>query len=472
MVAVTPDDYIQSTLSLLRSKLKLMDTSELRFELTRIKSTMEKTKLKNNQKCPFSGQKKDDLVEKILWIAENIYNFHDDYEDNEDCKNDKNQSDNENSDSIIELSDIESDIESDNNNFNENIKDYQKEVYEEVDISLENRLIRLALKRSFGLSKFRPGQEWAINRVLSRKRSLLILPTGSGKTLTFMLPSLLCCPRDGLTIVVSPLVALMRDQLAKLPFNLPAACLSGDITAIETSKISTSIINGQLRILFVSPERLCSPSFQNLIKKTKYEKRLSSNTLCDDLSTKFTAPGIGLLCIDEVHCISQWSFNFRSSFLKICHEIDKIQPKSILALTATAPLNVQNDIINFLQIPSDGIFVSSPNRSNLLLYSQKVQNEDEKREIIVSTIQDKGYNIKNTIKKKYPSTIIYVWKRDEVESLSNYLNSQGISTKGYHAGLSSTQRVHIEHLFMKGVIDVIGITFLFFKFNIFFLILS
>jgi ATP-dependent DNA helicase Q4 len=316
---------------------------------------------------------------------------------------------------------------------------------------ISDDLVLLSLRRSFGLQELRSGQEWAINRVLSNQRSLLVLPTGAGKSLTFLLPSLLCCPRDGITIVISPLVALMRDQMRKLPFNLPAACLSGEVTATEASRICSDMARGFLRIVFISPERFCSPSFLRLMRALKRSARAPSPGLVDDLSSQLTGPGIGLICIDEAHCLSQWSFNFRPSFLRIRRELERIQPRSVLALTATAPLHVQREIEQSLGIPRDGVFIHPPNRPNLELVAQYVDGEDQKRQIILETLRTE-----NSVKRHQCPTIVYVWRRDEADSLSEYLHHQGVSAKGYHAGMSSSQRARIQHLFYKGLLDVVG----------------
>jgi ATP-dependent DNA helicase Q4 len=312
-------------------------------------------------------------------------------------------------------------------------------------------LVLQALRRSFALSSLKCGQEWAINRVLSNQRSLLILPTGAGKSLTFLLPSLLCCPRDGVTIVISPLVALMRDQMRKLPFNLPAACLSGEVTATEAAKICADLVAGYLRIIFISPERLCSPSFLRLIRSLRRSTRAPCQKLSDDLSAELTGPGVGLLCIDEAHCLSQWSFNFRPSFLRIKREIQRIQPKSVLALTATAPSHVQRDIQLSLGIPDDGVFFIPPHRPNLELASEFINGEDEKREMILQALKKNSES-----KKRQCPTIIYVWRRDEADTLSQFLQVEGIAAKGYHAGMSSSQRMRIQHLFYRGNLDVVG----------------
>lgn len=312
-------------------------------------------------------------------------------------------------------------------------------------------LVLQALQRSFALTSLKTGQKWAIDRVLSNQKSLLILPTGAGKSLTFLLPSLISCPRDGVTIVISPLVALMRDQMRKLPFNLPAACLSGEVTATEAAKICADLVAGFLRIIFISPERLCSPSFLRLIKSLRKSTRSPCQTLSNDLSTELTGPGVGLLCVDEAHCVSQWSFNFRPSFLRIKKEIQRIQPKSVLALTATAPIHVQKDIQRSLGIPDDGIFFIPPHRPNLELESQFIQGEEEKRQMILEALKKNS----ESTKRQCP-TIVYVWRRDEADTLSQYLQLEGIAAKGYHAGMSSSQRMRIQHLFYRGNLDVVG----------------
>lgn len=432
--------YAQSLLSRYRMRLGDLDHFELKNEVNRLNHFLAELNL--GIQISSSGTKAS-LIESLLkGIREIFFDTNDDQSvhisriscDSKEPFSAPLISD-ESGDSVISLSDDEFEFEKS-----------REHPAEDIILSV--------LRRTFRHSQLKDGQNWVINRVLSHQKSLLVLPTGAGKSLAFLLPSLLICPRDGITIVISPLIALMRDQMRKLPFNLPAACLSGEVTAAEAAAICTDLKNGYLRILFISPERLCSPSFRRLINLLHRVDRPRTSQITDDLSTEFTGPGVGLLCIDEAHCLSQWSFNFRPSFLRIRREIERIQPKSILALTATAPVHVQQDIQNELGIVSDGIWIQSPARPNLQMMSEYVSNEDEKRKVIIEFLQQSA-----VVKSKKLPTIIYVWRRNEAESLSEFLQQQGLSSRPYHAGMPSAQRIKIQYLFNRGVIDVVGMIF-------------
>jgi len=187
--------------------------------------------------------------------------------------------------------------------------------------------VTLALAESFGFAAYRQGQRWAIDRCLAGKSSLLVMPTGAGKSLCYMLPAVLL---PGLTIVVSPLIALMQDQMKKLPVHLPGAVMGGKISTYDMTKVSSGVLEGVVKVLFVSPERLCSQPFRSLMRA---------------LHASLGEAAVSLLCVDEAHCLSQWSYNFRPAFLRIRRELQHIRPASVLALTATAPPKMQREIM-------------------------------------------------------------------------------------------------------------------------------
>lgn len=318
--------------------------------------------------------------------------------------------------------------------------------------------IAFQLYLTFGLKNLRTEQLWAVKRVIAGDNSLLVLPTGAGKSMCFLLPTLLAARRHGLTIVVSPLVALMRDQMRKMPLELPAACLSGGLSAGETAEIATAVLQGHIHLLYVSPERLCSQSFRSLIHKVHAKHEVEKS---------ITGGGIGLLCVDEAHCLSQWSFNFRPSFLRIKRELARINPRSVLALTATATPAVRDDIAEHLGIPrQEGILACPPTRSNLDIFAYHVNDETDRRERVLVAILQRGDKLtssrdttkSSTRKKPTVPTVVYVSQRFEAESLSEFLQSKGVPSRAYHAGLDSSDRTKIELAFYKGSVDVIVAT--------------
>jgi ATP-dependent DNA helicase Q4 len=302
------------------------------------------------------------------------------------------------------------------------------------------------LRETFGYRDFRPGQEWAIRRALDGQSSLLVLPTGSGKTLTFLLPSVLAAQNHGITIVVSPLIALMKDQMRKLPAQLPAACMSGSASSAEVAEVTNACLKGFIRLLFVSPERLCTAAFHRFVQAIQQSQRPPGGGL--------TAPGVGLLCFDEAHCLSQWSFNFRPSYLRMRSEIHRIRPRAVLALTATAPLNVRRDILLHLDIPAQGVKVLPPHRPNLHLCRYKARDSLEKRNLVLERLV--GKDSSELKKKRVGPAIVYVGRRDEAESLSDFLAGNGVASRPYHAGMSADQRDKVQLQFSKGTTQVIG----------------
>lgn len=228
-------------------------------------------------------------------------------------------------------SDIDSDIASDTgliineNEYDETkvfIQEYKSSTLPLFEASNESRFdkscysklpIDVVLQVIFGHKTFRPGQKWAVNRCLQHKSSLLVLPTGSGKTLCFTLPTILMTSGQskGIAIVVSPLIALMEDQALKLPPDIRAKVLKGNLSLQEVSRLLQDVIHGRVNLLFISPERLCSRSFRNFIEKLRHFRNDKNET----------GIIVSLLCVDEAHCLSRWSFNFRPAFMSIRKEI-------------------------------------------------------------------------------------------------------------------------------------------------------
>jgi ATP-dependent DNA helicase Q4 len=320
------------------------------------------------------------------------------------------------------------------------------------------------LRKTFGHESFRTGQEWAIRRCLREKKSVLVAPTGFGKSLCYALP---CALMKGLCIVVSPLISLIQDQLRSLPPSIPAATLSGSVSASKTAAIIDDMMRKRLKILFVSPERLTSPAF----------RRLFNPKWNPETNTRERAfPEISLLCLDEAHCISQWAHNFRPCFLRFKGLLRLMRPKSILAITATAGPRVIADIRQTLGI------MSPPSISSDIEESSKVVDEDDNVMIIRSGRDNIDVKCKflssheerlaqlAEILIAVPSTgattnpgsyagrlckgsvIVYCWRQKDTEAIAEYLLASGV--KGgvvvYHGGMDSSARAKSQNKFMRG----------------------
>ncbi len=227
------------------------------------------------------------------------------------------------------------------------------------------------LKEVFGHSSFRVGQEWAIHRVLNGQSTLLVLATGSGKSLAYQLPALLL---PGITVVVSPLISLMEDQLSHLPPQLPGACMSGCHSSFhDMARTLKELRDGRIKVLFLSPERLCSPSFQRLI------------------ALKGVFPEVSLLCVDEAHCVSQWSHNFRPAYMRIASALEGLRPRSVLGLTATASPSVISNICSILRISSgESVKIGSWIRPNLAMNVSHCSGAEDKRGTLYSILAEGG----------------------------------------------------------------------------------
>lgn len=311
------------------------------------------------------------------------------------------------------------------------------------------------LRTQFGFSSFRSGQQWAVERSLAGLSSLLVMPTGAGKSLCYMLPSAML---PGLTIVVSPLLSLMQDQLKKLPVELPGLCLSSAVGSSQqqVAEIAAAVTKGLIKVLYVSPEKLCSFSFQNLIRSFKQQRSYVTSLNHNDSSCG-DGNQISLLCVDEAHCLSQWSYNFRPSFLRISREISRLQPRAVLALTATATPQVQRDVMAHLRIPTtEGLLALQHSRENLnysAVSCGQVGCDDEDgqmRKVLLAMLKVTGGCGVGGQKRRREAaqpTIVYVWRRDQAEGLSDYLKASGVPSLCYHAGMDSLQRERAQKQF-------------------------
>jgi len=280
------------------------------------------------------------------------------------------------------------------------------------------------LKKHFGYDAFRPLQEEIIHRVLNKEDCLVLMPTGGGKSLCFQLPALL---QDGLTVVISPLISLMKDQVDALTQNgVSAAFINSSLAQTEITGIITKIESGSIKILYIAPERLSVPNFQELLH---------------------TLP-IGLFAIDEAHCISEWGHDFRPDYRNLNKLRTDFPNIPIIALTATATQQVRADIVKQLNLPHPHIFTSSFNRENL---SYEVLPKKDSFNTILSLIE------------LHPkeSVIIYCFSRKDTESIAGKLKSHGHNAGTYHAGLTADKRRENQDRFIRDDIHIMVATIAF-----------
>lgn len=284
-------------------------------------------------------------------------------------------------------------------------------------------LLHQTLQTHFHHTSFRPGQQWAITRCLNHQHSLLVAPTGNGKSLCYALSALLLSSQSqsehkGITIVVSPLLALIQDQMANLPPSISTASLSGPLSQTDVYSTLEDIIHDRLRILFVSPERLTSSSFARFIPRIRHLVRL--------------------ICIDEVHCMSQWGHHFRPSYLRLAGVIKKLQPQSLLAMTATASQEVIQDVCRMLTIPkrAGGVMVLDSNRTNIQCHAVVCSSDEDRRSRFMKLIQKGGL-------LESGSLIVYVWRKRDAEVWMEFINGTPGVRGGavcYHGGMDACQR--------------------------------
>lgn len=281
------------------------------------------------------------------------------------------------------------------------------------------------LQKYFGYTSFRPLQKEIISDIVSGKDTFALMPTGAGKSICYQVPALVL---NGLTVVVSPLISLMKDQVDSLTQNgIAAAYLNSSLSKKEQSNIYQQIESGQLKMLYIAPERLMQESFLDFLR---------SNV------------EISLFAIDEAHCISDWGHDFRPEY-KMLKELRSLFPKvPMIALTATATQRVQADIVKNLALNIEQPFVSSFNRHNL--YYAVYPKNKVSAQIIEYIKQHKG-----------TSGVIYCQSREKVEKVAELLLREGIKAKPYHAGLDDKTRQRHQEAFLKDDIDVIVATIAF-----------
>ena len=260
------------------------------------------------------------------------------------------------------------------------------------------------LKEYFGHSSFRSGQEQIVDQLLSGRDAMGIMPTGAGKSVCYQIPALML---EGITIVVSPLISLMNDQVTSLiQSGIKAAYLNSSLTAGQYFKALNNIEAGKYKIIYVAPERLMTDRFQNICRNIK----------------------ISMVAVDEAHCVSQWGQDFRPSYLKILDFIDSLPARPIVsAFTATATETVREDILKILKLRDPFVITTGFDRPNLFF---SVINPSSKAETLLSLLRE----------RKDRSGIVYCATRKSVEEVCQTLCNEGFLATRYHAGLSENER--------------------------------
>lgn len=293
-----------------------------------------------------------------------------------------------------------------------------------VSLALELFMITplTILKKYFGFSGFRLNQEEIIQSVIDHNDVLALMPTGGGKSVCFQIPALML---PGITVVISPLIALMKDQVDSLRLNgINAAYLNSTQSPGEQEQIIEELHNGNIRLLYLAPERILS------------------------ITSLLTQLKISLFAIDEAHCISHWGHDFRPDYLNLSKLKEKFPGVPFIALTATADALTRNDIVSKLKLSNPKIFISSFNRSNIRYTVEKKRNHFER---IIEFLQE----------HREDSGIIYCLSRKNTEELADQLAEQGFTAVAYHAGLDPVTRTKRQEQFKRDEIKIIVATIAF-----------
>ncbi|MBR2014681.1 MAG: RecQ family ATP-dependent DNA helicase [Alistipes sp.] len=280
--------------------------------------------------------------------------------------------------------------------------------------------IHLILKKYWGYSAFRPGQQSVIESILQGRDTLALMPTGGGKSLTYQIPAL---AKEGLCVVVTPLISLMKDQCDKLRSRgISAVAVHSGLSYSQIDILLDNCVYGDVKFLFVAPERLATEVFRLRVQRMK----------------------VALLTVDEAHCISQWGYDFRPSYLRIA-EVRRYMPDvPVLALTASATPRVVEDIMDKLQFSTPNIIRNSFARPNLSYAVRHVEDKEEQLLRIINNVEGSG--------------IIYLRSREGCEKLTENLINQGISVSYYHAGLPHAEREIRQEEWIEGNVRIMVAT--------------
>lgn len=278
------------------------------------------------------------------------------------------------------------------------------------------------LKEYFGYQQFRDGQKEIIDKVIDHRPTLGVMPTGGGKSICYQVPGLYL---DGLTIVISPLISLMKDQVDSLrSMGIKAEFLNSTLTAKEKKRVENELVSGQLKFLYIAPERFNQPQFIQMLNKCNVQ----------------------LIAFDEAHCISKWGHDFRPSYQDVIHKVFALpQDFTIVALTATATIEVQKDIMERLNIGKNDEIKTSTKRRNLVFQ-------------VNPTYQRQKFVMEYVKQHKKAAGIIYCSTRKQVEELHEALQSNDINSTIYHAGLTNKEREAAQNDFVYDRVRIVVAT--------------
>lgn len=285
---------------------------------------------------------------------------------------------------------------------------------------------RSILKGSFGYDQFRPQQEAVISSVLAKQDTLVLMPTGGGKSICFQIPAMM---QEGLTVVISPLISLMKDQVQALKANnIAAAFYNSSLSSAEETQVIQAARSGALKLLYISPERLLNVA-NSWLQQVK----------------------VSMVAIDEAHCVSMWGHDFRPEYTQLKDFRNKMPNVPFVALTATADKATRNDIIEQIGLRDPQVFISSFNRPNLSLKVRSNVKKKQRIEEILNFIESRPND----------AGIIYCLSRKNTDELADELKKNGIKAEAYHAGLPPKERDRIQDAFINESIPVVCATIAF-----------
>lgn len=284
------------------------------------------------------------------------------------------------------------------------------------------------LEKYFNFSQFRPGQKEIVESILAGRDVVALMPTGGGKSLCYQLPAILS---EKITVVISPLIALMKDQVDSLQVRgIPATFINSSLAPDEVAKRIHDLRLGKTKILYIAPERFGSGEFRAI----------------------FSALDVFLFAIDEAHCVSQWGHDFRPDYLEIRKHIQSLRNRPVVAaFTATATPEVKEDIVERLELRDPKIFIRGFDRPNLKFFVQQNLRPKERMVEVLRIAQSMSAG----------AGIIYALSRKEVENIAKYLSRNGISAAAYHAGMAAEKRTAIQNDFMENEFQIIVATIAF-----------